>query len=112
MITTPPAVTIPLHTDEHGVIRIGTSRVTLDSVIYAFRGGATPETIVEKYPTLSLTDVYLVTGYYLHNRAEVDNYLREQEAASENRRRQIETDFPADGLRARLLAKLAAKHTS
>jgi len=109
VITLPASTVIPLRADDHGVIRIGATRVTLESVIYAFRRGATPETIVEKYLTLTLAEVYLVTAYYLQNLESVDRYIRDQEAAAEIQREQVEQDFPARGLRARLLAKLEAK---
>ena len=109
MITLPASTVIPLRADDHGVIRIGATRVTLESVIYAFRRGATPETIVEKYLTLTLAEVYLVTAYYLQNLESVDRYIRDQEAAAEIQREQVEQDFPAGGSRARLLAKLEAK---
>ena len=49
---------VPLKTDEHGVIHISPTRVTLDSVVLAFEEGATAEEIVYQYPTLALADVY------------------------------------------------------
>ncbi|MBL8134315.1 MAG: DUF433 domain-containing protein [Anaerolineae bacterium] len=109
MIAPPPALPVPLQADESGVIRIGETRVTLDSIVYAFRRGTTPEAIVEKYPTLTLLDVYLVTAYYLQYREEVDAYLRHQEALAEAVRQRVEQDYPVDGLRERLMAKLEAK---
>ena len=72
MIATPTAVNVPLRTDEGDVIRIGNSRVTLESVIADFHRGVSPEEIAHHYSALSLSDVYLVVGYYLQNRAEVD----------------------------------------
>jgi hypothetical protein len=47
----------PLRADADGVIRVGSSRVTLDTVVGAFRNGCTAEEIVMKYPSLDLTDV-------------------------------------------------------
>jgi uncharacterized protein (DUF433 family) len=67
---------IPLATDADGVMRIGGTRVTLDTVVAAFQEGATAEAIAEQYPSLALADVYTVLGYYLHHRAEVDAYLQ------------------------------------
>lgn len=52
--------TIPLSGDIHGVMRVGNTRVTLDSVIAAFQAGATSEDIVRQYPSLQLADVYYV----------------------------------------------------
>jgi len=57
---------IPLITDTNDVVHIGHTRVTLDTVIVAFREGATPETIAQQYPVLALADVYAVIGYYLN----------------------------------------------
>jgi uncharacterized protein (DUF433 family) len=72
--------TIPLTKDADGVIRVGNTRVTLDTVITAFLEGATPEEIVHQYPSLDLTDVYAVITYYLRRRAEVDAYLQDSAA--------------------------------
>jgi uncharacterized protein (DUF433 family) len=78
---------IPIETDAHGVIRIGGTRVTLDSVVYSFREGATAEEIVQHYPVLKLADVYVVIGYYLKNRKEIDaDILISEEGAEEFRR--------------------------
>ena len=70
---------IPLATDAVGVVRVGNTRVTLDTVIAAFREGATPETIAQQYPSLALADVYAVIGYYLNHSPEVHAYLQEKE---------------------------------
>ena len=48
---------VPLSTDADSVIRVGNTRVTLDTVVSAFREGATAETIAEQYPSLSLDQV-------------------------------------------------------
>ena len=37
---------IPLKTDSEGVVRVGNTRITLDTVIAAFKEGATAEEIV------------------------------------------------------------------
>lgn len=49
---------VPLLTDVHGVVRVAASRVTLTSVVHAFRTGATAEEIAQQYPSLELADVY------------------------------------------------------
>jgi hypothetical protein len=48
----------PFREDETGAIRIGKTRVLLELVIRAFLDGASPETIVQQYSTLSLSDTY------------------------------------------------------
>jgi uncharacterized protein (DUF433 family) len=97
--------TVPLSKDEAGVMRIAGTRVSLDSVIYAFDEGATPEEIVQQYPTLNLADIYSVLSYYLQNRAEVENYLEQRNARRHELKKEIEARFPPDGLRERLLSR-------
>jgi len=73
------AETPPLSADATGVFRVGHSRVTLGTVVGAFRDGATAEEIAEQYPAVSLGQVYAVIAYYLAHTAVVDDYLRERE---------------------------------
>jgi uncharacterized protein (DUF433 family) len=61
--------------DADGVAYVSGTRVTLDTVITAFLEGGTAEEVVEQYPSLQLSDVYSVIGYYLRHKAEVDAYL-------------------------------------
>jgi len=96
---------VPLRSDKQGVIRIGKTRVPLDTVVYAFNQGASPEEIVMSYPTLDLGDVYAVINYYLYNREEVDAYLRQRETEAARIRTENEKRFPPEGIRARLLAR-------
>ena len=106
MIVTPTALHVPLRIDQGDVIRIGNTRVTLQAVIADFHRGASPEEIAHHYPALNLSDVYLVVGYYLQNRAEVDDYVRRQRGLADEARRMYEEDYPTDPLRERLLARL------
>jgi uncharacterized protein (DUF433 family) len=66
--------------DEDGVLRIGSTRVMLDSVVAAFDQGHSPETIHQQYPALTLADVYGSIAYYLTHREEVNAYLERQGA--------------------------------
>ncbi len=68
--------TPPLREDEIGAIRIGSSKVLLETVIRAFQDGAPPESIVHRYSTLSLSDIYNTIGYYLRYRDAVEAHLR------------------------------------
>ena len=102
---------IPLAPDADGGIRVGGTRVTLETLVAVFMAGATAEEIVQRYPSLDLGDVYAVIGYYLHHRQEVEAYLqRRQEQASMARRRQ-EAHFDQTGLRDRLLARRTQPHS-
>lgn len=60
--------------------RITGTRVSLDSVVYAFLNGLSPESIVDSFPTLTLEQVYGAIAFYLANQTEIDGYLREGEA--------------------------------
>ena len=97
--------TIPLSMDQDGVLRVGDTRVSLDSVIYAFQDGATPEEIVQQFTTLDLADVYSVIGYYLQNTAEAQEYLQRRTAERAQLRKEIEARFDPSGIRDRLLAR-------
>jgi uncharacterized protein (DUF433 family) len=95
----------PLATDADGVIRVGGTRVTLDTVVAAFLSGASAETIADQYSSLLLADVYATITYYLRHRAEVDEYLARARQLADEVRRENEARFPPEGVRARLLAR-------
>jgi uncharacterized protein (DUF433 family) len=100
----------PLYPAEEGaVIRVSNTRVSLDSVIWAFQQGCSPEGIVSKFPSLSLPDVYAVIAHYLRHRAEVDDYLGRRREEADAIERMIRERFPSDGIRERLMARRAAK---
>jgi uncharacterized protein (DUF433 family) len=97
---------IPLTTDAHGVVRVGGTRVTLDTVISAYLRGEDAERITESYPAISLADVYATIGYYLRHRDEVNEYLQTREAQAQSVRQEVEGRFGTnEGLRERLLAR-------
>ena len=56
------------------------TRVSLDSVVYGFLRGESPEGIVESFPAVSLEQVHGALAFYLGNRATIDAYLEEEEA--------------------------------
>lgn len=87
------------------VYRVAGSRVTLDTLVAAYFGGATAEAIADQYPTLALADIHSALGHYLRHRAAFDQYLARRRAEADAVRRENEARFPPDGLRARLLAR-------
>lgn len=105
LIAKPP----PLRLDESGTLRIGSTRVPIDTVVSAYESGATPEEIVLGYDTLKLADVYAVIGYYLEHREEVEAYLVCRRQHAEEVRARFETQFPTGSIRERLLAQRQAK---
>jgi len=102
VITTEP---VPLEADTDGAVRVGATRVTLDTIVAAFNEGATAEEIVCQYPSLNLADVYAVIGYYLRQRSDVEEYLRQRQQQADDVRRQNESRFDPHGVRDRLLAR-------
>lgn len=99
--TNPP----PLRTDADGVVRVGATRVSLDTLIAAFLEGATAEEIAQQYPSLSLREVYAVISYYLNHPAEVNDYLRERGRQAAEVRLQNQRRFDPEGIRDSLLAR-------
>lgn len=72
---------------QDGAYKISGTRVSLDSVVYAFRRGASPESIQRSYPLLSLEQIYGAVAFYLAHEEEVDRYLSEGEREFEEIRR-------------------------
>lgn len=65
---------------ENGAYRIAGTRVSLDSVVYGWLEGLSPEGIVDSFPALRLEDVFGALAFYLEHRQEVEEYLRQREA--------------------------------
>ncbi len=80
----------PIREDADGALRVGRSRVLLELVLRAFQDGATPETIVQRYSTLALPDVYAVITYYLRHPSEIETYLPEREQRAKAGRQRLE----------------------
>lgn len=96
---------IPLETDTYGVIRVSSTRVTLDTIVTAFKDGATAEEIAQQYPSVPLADVYYVIGYYLRKRDEVESYLGQRKKEADELQKQMEARFNPIGIRERLIAR-------
>ncbi|MBI4863316.1 MAG: DUF433 domain-containing protein [Candidatus Riflebacteria bacterium] len=86
-------------------MRVGGTRVTIDTVVAAFEDGATAEEIAQQYPALALSDVYAVIGYYLRRKPQVDEYLRQRRDLAAATRKENETRHDPQGVRERLLAR-------
>ena len=66
-----------------GIYRLAGTRVSLDSIVYAFWRGQTAESIAQSFPVLTLEQVYGALTFYLANQSEIDLYLKEAEAEFE-----------------------------
>jgi len=61
--------------DPSGAYRISGTRIGLESLVYAYLDGQSPETIHANYPSLSLEVIHGAIATYLHHREEIDGYL-------------------------------------
>jgi uncharacterized protein (DUF433 family) len=95
----------PLTVNSDGVVLIGGTRVTLDTVVAVFNHGATAEEIVHRYPSLTLGDVYATIAYYLNHQQDVEAYLQQRQQQAEEIRQMNQARFDPPGLRDRLLAR-------
>ena len=100
---------VPLRKDAQGTIRIGESRVTLETLLEFFDRGSAPEELVRDFPSLELADVYAVIAHYLRNRRRVDAYRRRQTEKADRLRREIEQAPRQAKFRGRLLKRHQAR---
>jgi uncharacterized protein (DUF433 family) len=69
------------------------TRVSLDSIVYEFRDGASPESIRWSYSVLTLEEVYGAIAYYLRNQKKIDKYLEESEIKFEKEAAERRREF-------------------
>ncbi len=94
---------------EQGYYVAGT-RVSLDSLVHAFRRGEAPETICQNFEILLLEEVYGAIAYYLANQAAMDAYLVSQgEKWTEGKRN---SESLSANLRERLTRAREERHAS
>ena len=89
----------------NGGFYVAGTRVSLDSIVYSFKAGDSPETIRQNFASLTLEQVYGAIAFYLAHEHEIDSNIREGEA-------EIERSVPALGAsRPELYARLErARH--
>jgi uncharacterized protein (DUF433 family) len=109
-------LSVPLVVLESGAMRIKGSRVSLDSIVYQFNLGSTPEQIAHSFPAVPLPDVYAVLAFYLSNRAAVDEYIRQQDTAGDTIQQHVEADSQQQAatveLRERMLTRWVVETSS
>lgn len=86
--------------ERSGAYLVAGTRVSLDSVVHAFLRGESPEGIAESFPALTLEQVLGSLAFYLANREEIDQCLRQGAEDFERLRQQAHQNHP--GLYARL----------
>jgi uncharacterized protein (DUF433 family) len=67
----------PYIDERNGGLYVAGTRVSLDSVVIRFQEGASPEKIVQSFPTLKLSQVFGVIAYYLENEETITEYIAE-----------------------------------
>jgi len=70
------------------------TRVSLDSTVYRFLEGLSPEGIADCFPGLTLEQVYGSIAFYLGHRTEIDAYLQAADAEYEAFRQRVRTEYP------------------
>jgi uncharacterized protein (DUF433 family) len=101
------AQTAPLTLWEDGSIRIGSSRVTLDSVVHEFVQGSTAEQIQDDFPSLSLREIYGAISYYLEHEDRISEYLKRREEEAQKVRAEVEDRSRVETLRRRVRERYA-----
>ena len=84
------AIPVPLRDDGHGGLRVGQTRVSLESVWHMYQQGASPADIVRAFDTLDLADVYAVLAWALRHSEDVGAYLKRRGEEAAQIRRQLE----------------------
>lgn len=79
----------------NGEYYVADTRVSLDSVVYAFLRGESPEGVAESFPALSLEQIFGALTFYLANREAVDQYLLEGKQQFELLREEARRKNPA-----------------
>ena len=99
----------PLSVDQHGVVRIGGTRLTLDTVLCTHLQGDEPEEIARKFPSVGPEVMREVVGYYRRHKEEVDAYRAWREAEIDRTAREMEARFNGDAMRRRLRERAVAR---
>lgn len=55
------------------------TRISLDSIVYAFNRAAAPESIKRSFPLLALEQIYGAITFYLSHEQEIGSYLQQSE---------------------------------
>ncbi len=79
---------------KEGAYKVGGTRVSLDSVVYGFRRGASPESIQKSFPALTLEQIYGAIAFYLANQQAIDEYLLDDEQEFEKLRQASRAAHP------------------
>lgn len=76
----------PYISEHDGGYWVSDTRVSLDSLVYAFLAGQAAESIAQSFPVLTLEQVYGALTFYLANRPAIDAYLEQSKKDFEAQR--------------------------
>ncbi|MEW6737492.1 MAG: DUF433 domain-containing protein [Acidobacteriota bacterium] len=79
----------------NGGYYVAGTRISLDSIVYGYWRGESPEEIIQSFPLLKLEQAYGAIAFYLTNKTKIDAYLKVQEAAFETKRQTQRDADPA-----------------
>ena len=98
---------VPLTLDETGTVRVGDTRLTLDTFMELYDVGATAEQLCIHFPGLALADAHAVITYVLRHENEVRQYLATRSKDADALQARIEAKFPDNEVRRRLRDSLS-----
>ena len=81
--------------ERNGGYYVAGTRISLDSIVYSFNEGQSPEAIQEDFPSLKRSRIYGAIAFYLDHRAEIDKYLAETKCEFEGKAIPLEQANPA-----------------
>ena len=79
----------------HGGYYLAGTRISLDSIVYSFNEGQSPEAIQEDFPSLKRAQIYGAIAFYLDHQAEIDKHLEETEREFEGKGIPMAEENPA-----------------
>jgi uncharacterized protein (DUF433 family) len=92
----------PYIEERNGGLYVAGTGVSLDSIVIRFQQGASPQKVVQSFPTLKLSQVYGVIAYYLENETTINDYVAEGERELER------TALPLSQTNPELFARMEA----
>ncbi|NJM41518.1 MAG: DUF433 domain-containing protein [Anaerolineae bacterium] len=109
MVIESPTTIILLRTDSSGVICVGNTRVTFETVIEEFKRGESPESIAENFSAISLSQVYAIIAFYLSHTEDAEAYLAMRASEAARVRQAITSTTTYQQWRKRLLERRASR---
>jgi uncharacterized protein (DUF433 family) len=104
-------MTLPdfLTSHPHKEIRLTGHRIGLEDVIFYYQRGESAEMLHARYPSLELSDIVKVLGFYSTNQAEVDAYCQEAWTEIARQRASARKGPTLEELRERMASKGLAR---